>query len=146
MSTTRSNLLRDVKFRRKTIFFAYSDHHLQFRNSKNNEPFHFGSCGESFSHFQLRPIFARQTNRAHFHTKHTCKPQIIVRITLKKLNKVLKVFVFSISIYLLQKTCIFCRLELPCKLRIYNDCKSAHFLGRCDRSVQGCSFGFVISV
>ena len=29
-----------------------------FRNSENKESFHFGSCGESFSNLQLRPIFA----------------------------------------------------------------------------------------
>ena len=31
---------------------------IYLRNSKNNKPFHFRSCGESFSNLQLRPMFA----------------------------------------------------------------------------------------
>ena len=31
---------------------------IHLRNSKDNKPFNFGSCGESFLNLQLRPIFA----------------------------------------------------------------------------------------
>ena len=40
-----------VKIQRKTIFFTYSDYHLQFisKNSKDYKPFHLRNCGEIFS-------------------------------------------------------------------------------------------------
>ena len=47
--------------------------------------FHFGSCGESFSNFQLRPVFI-PNKPCLFHIKLTCYPQIIVRIPLRRLK------------------------------------------------------------
>ena len=62
-----------------TTFFTYCDHHLQLISEIRRITSHFIlEAAVKVSRICNLGPFLLQTNRAYFHIKHTCRPQIIV--------------------------------------------------------------------
>ena len=96
----RSKWLRGVKIRCKTTYFTYFDHHLQFISDIRRITSHFmlEAAMRKLLCLQLRPIFALN-KPCFFHITTLANPRLLLRYLQKSLNKVLKVFVLSFSIY-----------------------------------------------